>query len=41
MLAELAATNAAYAKISKFLANGKQISDALAPLKSWLAQSKN
>ncbi len=34
MLAELAAANAAYATISKSFANGKEISDALAPLKS-------
>ena len=34
MLAELAAANAAYATISKFMANGKEISDALAPLKN-------
>ena len=34
MLAELAAANAAYATISKFIANGKEISDALAPLKN-------
>ena len=33
MLAELAAANAAYATISKFIANGKEISDALTPLK--------
>ena len=38
MLAELAAANAAYATISKFIANGKEISDALAPLKTWLVQ---
>jgi hypothetical protein len=29
----LVAANAAYATISKFIANGKEISDALAPLK--------
>ena len=34
MLAELAAANAAYATISKFIVNGKEISDALAPLKN-------
>ena len=34
MLAELAAANAAYATISKFIANGKEISDALQPLKN-------
>jgi hypothetical protein len=34
MLAELAAANAAYATISKFIANGKEISDVLAPLKN-------
>ena len=34
MLAELAAANAAYATISKFIANGKEISDALAPPKN-------
>ena len=34
MLAELAAANAAYVTISKFIANGKEISDALAPLKN-------
>ncbi|MDA9856449.1 hypothetical protein N9C80_08550 [Paracoccaceae bacterium] len=34
MLAELAAANVAYATISKFIANGKEISDALAPLKN-------
>ena len=34
MLAELAAANAAYATISKFIANGEEISDALAPLKN-------
>ncbi|MGB1581173.1 MAG: DUF1329 domain-containing protein, partial [Nevskiales bacterium] len=33
MLAELAAANAAYATISKFVKNGREISDALAPLK--------
>ena len=33
MLAELAAANAADATISKFIANGKEISDALALLK--------
>ena len=38
MLTELAAANAAYATISKFLADGKEVSDALAPLKKdgWL-----
>ena len=41
LLAELAAANAAYATISKFIANGKEISDALAPLKTWLVQRKN
>ena len=34
MLAELAAANAAYATISKFIANGKEVSDLLSPLKS-------
>ena len=34
MLAELAAVNAAYATISKFVKNGREISDALAPLKN-------
>ena len=34
MLAELSAANAAYATISKFIANGKEISDALALLKN-------
>ena len=34
MLAELAAANAAYATISKFVKNGREISDALAPLKN-------
>ena len=34
MLAELAAANAAYATISKFTANGKEISDTLASLKN-------
>ena len=34
MLAELAAANAAYATISKFIANSKEISDALALLKN-------
>ena len=34
MLAELAAANAAYATISKFIANGKEISDVLSPLKN-------
>ena len=34
MLAELAAANAAYATISKFISNGKEISDVLAPLKN-------
>ena len=34
MLAELAAANAAYATISKFTADGKEISDTLAPLKN-------
>jgi hypothetical protein len=36
MLAELAAANAAYATISKFISNGKEISDCLAPLKNLL-----
>ena len=34
MLAELAAANSAYATISKFIANSKEISDALASLKN-------
>ena len=34
MLPELAAANSAYATICKFIANGKEISDALAPLKN-------
>jgi hypothetical protein len=34
MLAELAAANAAYATISKFIANGKEVGDLLSPLKS-------
>ena len=34
MLAELAAANAAYATISKFIANGKEVSDLLSPLRS-------
>ena len=34
MLAELAAANAAYATIKKFVANGKEVSDFLAPLKN-------
>ena len=34
MLAELAAANAAHATICKFIANGKEISDAVAPLKN-------
>ena len=34
MLVELAAANAAYATISKFIANGKEIADVLAPLKN-------
>ena len=34
MLAKLAAANAAYATISKFTANGKEISDTLASLKN-------
>ena len=34
MLAELAVANAAYATISKFVKNGREISDALAPLKN-------
>ena len=33
MLVELAVANAVYAMISKLIANGKEISDALAPLK--------
>ena len=36
ILAELVAANAAYATISKFIANGKEISDALASLKNWV-----
>ena len=34
MLVELAAANAAYATISKFISNGKEIADVLAPLKN-------
>ncbi len=34
MLAELAAANAAYATITKFISNGKEIADVLAPLKN-------
>ena len=34
MLAELAAANAAYATIKKFVVNGKEVSDFLAPLKN-------
>ena len=34
MLAKLAAANAVYATISKFTANGKEISDTLASLKN-------
>lgn len=34
MLAELAAANAAYSTIKKFVANGKEVSDFLAPLKN-------
>ena len=34
MLAELAAANAAYATIKKFVINGKEITDVLSPLKS-------
>lgn len=34
MLAELAAANAAYSTIKKFISNGKEVSDFLAPLKS-------
>ena len=34
MLAELAAANAAYSTIKKFIANGKEVSDFLAPLKN-------
>ena len=41
MLDELAAAKAAYATISKFIANGKEISDALAPLKSLIGAEKN
>ena len=41
MLAELAGANAAYATISKFIANGKEISDVLAPLKNLSEQKKN
>ena len=40
MLAELAAANAAYATISKFLADGKEISDALAPLKKMVGSEE-
>ena len=34
MLAELAAANAAYSTIKKFVVNGKEITDVLSPLKS-------
>ena len=34
MLAELAAANAAYATIKKFVINGKEITDVLSPLKN-------
>jgi len=34
LLAELAAANAAYSTIKKFIANGKEVSDFLAPLKN-------
>jgi hypothetical protein len=34
MLAELAAANAAYATIKKFVSNGKEVSDFLSPLKN-------
>ena len=34
MLAELAAANAAYSTIKKFIVNGKEVSDFLAPLKN-------
>ena len=40
MLAELAAANAAYATISKFIANGKEISDALASLKKMVGSEE-
>lgn len=34
MLAELAAANAAYNTIKKFVVNGKEVSDFLSPLKN-------
>jgi len=34
LLAELAAANAAYSTIKKFIVNGKEVSDFLAPLKN-------
>jgi len=34
MLAELAAANAAYSTIKKFVSNGKEVSDFLSPLKN-------
>jgi len=40
MLAELAAANAAYSTIKKFVANGKEVSDFLAPLKNLVSSEE-
>ena len=41
MLAELAAANAAYVTISKFIINGKEISATLVQLKNLVGAKKN
>ena len=40
MLAELAAANAAYSTIKKFVANGKEVSDFLSPLKNLVSSEE-
>jgi hypothetical protein len=40
MLAELAAANAAYSTIKKFVSNGKEVSDFLAPLKNLVSSEE-
>lgn len=41
MLAELAAANAAYSTIKKFVTNGKEVSDFLAPLKNLVTSEED
>jgi len=40
MLAELAAANAAYSTIKKFVSNGKEVSDFLTPLKNLVSSEE-